>query len=60
MTNADNVEIIVAKMLNTLHSSTDSHFRNDLVVKITDLAERHSRSHSWYLKTIQFLFELGS
>lgn len=38
MTNRDNVEVIVSKMLNTLHGSTDIHFRNALVMKITELA----------------------
>ena len=53
MTNQDNVEIIVSKMLNTLHASTDHHFRNDLVLKITELAERFSTTHKWYLETMQ-------
>jgi len=35
MTTQDNVEVIVSKMLNTLHGSTDQNFRNDLVLKIT-------------------------
>lgn len=60
MTTQDNVEIIVSKMLNSLHSSTDNHFRNNLVVKITELAERFSTTHKWYLDTMQILFELGS
>ena len=60
MTTQDNVEIIVSKMLNSLHSSTDNHFRNNLVVKITEIAERFSTTHKWYLDTMQILFELGS
>jgi AP-4 complex subunit epsilon-1 len=45
MTTQDNVEIIVSKMLNCLHGSTDNHFRNNLVLKITELAERFSTTH---------------
>lgn len=60
MTTQDNVEVIVSKILNTLHGSTDNHFRNDLVLKITELAERFSPSHEWYINTMQILFELGS
>jgi AP-4 complex subunit epsilon-1 len=60
MTTQENVEIIVSKMLNTLHGSTDHHFRNDLVLKITELAERYCTSHDWYIGTMQILFELGS
>lgn len=60
MATQDNVEVIVSKMLNSLHGSTDNHFRSDLVLKITDLAERFSTTHKWYLDTMQILFELGS
>ena len=60
MASQDNVEVIVSKMLNSLHGSTDNHFRSDLVLKITDLAERFSTTHKWYLDTMQILFELGS
>lgn len=35
MTTNENIEIIVSKMLDTLHSSTDAYFRNALVLKIT-------------------------
>lgn len=37
MTNNSNVEVIVSKMLNSLHSTTDTHLRNALVLKITSL-----------------------
>ena len=47
-------------MLNTLHSSTDTHFRNALVLKITALAERFAPNHEWYIDTMCLLFELGS
>ena len=47
-------------MLNTLHASTDIYFRNDLVLKITEIAERFSTTHEWYINTMQILFELGS
>lgn len=60
MTNNKNIEVIVSKMLNTLHSSTDSYFRNTLVLKITALAERYAPSHEWYIDTMCLLFELGS
>jgi AP-4 complex subunit epsilon-1 len=60
MTTQENIEVIVAKMLSTLHASTDIFFRNDLVLKITELAERFCTSHNWYIDTMQILFELGS
>jgi AP-4 complex subunit epsilon-1 len=60
MTNNSNVEVIAAKMLNTLHSSTDTYFRNALVLKITALVERFAPTHDWYIQTMCLLFELGS
>ena len=47
-------------MMNTLHASTDNYFRNALVSRITELAERFAPSHQWYLETMELLFELGS
>lgn len=35
MTANENIEIIVSKMLDALHASTDDFFRNTLVLKIT-------------------------
>ncbi len=56
MTNNSNIEVIVSKMLNTLHSSTDTHFRNALVLKVTSLVERFAPSHQWYIQTMCLLF----
>jgi hypothetical protein len=56
MTNNSNIEVIVSKMLNTLHSSTDPHFRNTLVLKVTALVERFAASHQWYIQTMCLLF----
>lgn len=47
-------------MLNTLHYSTDFHFRNALVLKITSLVERYAPNHQWYIEKMCTLFELGS
>lgn len=60
MTNNSNVEVIVSKMLNSLHSTTDTHLRNALVLKITSLVERFAPTHAWYIQTMCLLFELGS
>lgn len=60
MTNNSNVEVIVAKILNSLHSSTDPHFRNALVLKINALVERFAPNPQWYIETMCLLFELGS
>jgi hypothetical protein len=60
MTTNENIEVIVGKMMETLHGSTDQYFRNALVLKITELCERFSPTHKWYLQTMEILFELGS
>lgn len=60
MTTNENIEVIVGKMMETLHGSTDQYFRNALVLKITELCERFSPTHKWYLETMEILFELGS
>jgi AP-4 complex subunit epsilon-1 len=55
MTNAVNVEFIVAKLLAHLASAAtagDDHFRADLVSQITQCAERFAPSNAWYIHTI--------
>jgi AP-4 complex subunit epsilon-1 len=37
MTTNENIEVIVGKMMETLHGATDQYFRNALVLKITEL-----------------------
>jgi AP-4 complex subunit epsilon-1 len=60
ITNGSNIEVISKKMLTTLHSSTDSYFRQNLVNRICELAERFAPSHQWYIDTMHVLFEFGS
>jgi len=59
MTNAVNVEFIVEKLLTFLQTSTDDHFRADLVQQITQCAERFAPSNTWYVQTIIRVFELA-
>lgn len=59
MTNAVNVEFIVEKLLTFLQTSTDDHFRSDLVQQITQCAERFAPSNTWYVQTIIRVFELA-
>lgn len=59
MTNAMNVEFIVDKLLSFLGSSTDDHFRSDLVGQITQCAERYAPSNAWYVSIIVKVFELA-
>ena len=59
MTNAANVEFIVEKLLVFLGSSSDEHFKSDLVNRITQCAETYAPSNRWYVKTMIQVFELA-
>lgn len=59
MTNGVNVEFIVDKLLTFLASSSDDHFRSDLVNQITQCAERFAPSNTWYVQTIIRVFQLA-
>ena len=57
MTNSVNVEFIVDKLLGSLATATDDHFRTDLVNRITQCAERFAPSNAWYVTTMVRVFE---
>lgn len=59
MTNSVNVEFIVDKLLTSLASATDDHFRSDLVNRITQCAERFAPSNAWFVATMVRVFELA-
>lgn len=59
MTNSVNVEFIVDKLLSSLASASDDHFRADLVNRITQCAERFAPGNSWYVHTMIRVFELA-
>lgn len=50
MTNPKNVVFIVAKLIKHLRSSTDTFLRQELVARITELAERFSPDNEWFIK----------
>jgi AP-4 complex subunit epsilon-1 len=60
MTNHKNVNAIVEKFLNYLRTaSTDSPIRKDLVTKINQLAERFVTNKTWFINTVNKLFEIS-
>lgn len=59
MTNSVNVEFIVDKLLTFLASSSDDHFRTDLVGRICQCAERFAPSNMWFVCTMIRVFELA-
>jgi AP-4 complex subunit epsilon-1 len=61
MTNKDNVEAIIQKMLEHLqHAPADSRIRRDLVKKIYQSVEKFSPNKKWFVKTMNKLFEMGA
>ncbi|CAM9395079.1 unnamed protein product [Sphacelaria rigidula] len=59
MTNPINVEFIAEKLLSFLEQGTDSFWRQDLVNRITQCAERFAPSNSWYVRIITRVFRLA-
>lgn len=59
MTNPQNVEFIVEKLLHFLSQATDDFFRSDLVSRITQCAERYAPNNTWYVQTMIRVFELA-
>ncbi|GLC48271.1 hypothetical protein PLESTB_000077700 [Pleodorina starrii] len=59
MTKANNIQVIVDKMMGYLSSCTDEHIRRDIVRKVCDLAERYAPSAAWFVTTISEVFRLG-
>jgi AP-4 complex subunit epsilon-1 len=60
MTNKQNVEAIVEKLLNYLKEAPiESSVRKDLVIKINSLGENYSPNKNWYVRTMNRLYEMG-
>jgi AP-4 complex subunit epsilon-1 len=60
MTNKQNVEPIVEKLLSYLKGAPiKSTVRKDLVIKINELGEKFAPTKSWYIRTMNKVFELG-
>ncbi|CAD8066422.1 unnamed protein product [Paramecium primaurelia] len=60
MTNEQNCEIIIQKLIHFLKTSSDSNFKKDLFIKISLLNEKHAPTQEWFIKTANTLFEFGS
>ena len=59
MTNAQNAEFVVARMSGYLEATSDEFWKRDFVGKITTLAEKFAPSNSWYIQTMNSVFERG-
>ncbi|KAF7459330.1 adaptin family protein [Cryptosporidium felis] len=58
MTNPQNVEVIISKLITQLKCTSDIHFREELVRNIVNLTEKFAPSYRWYLNTMVNIIEL--
>ena len=56
ISNENNVQVVIEKMLDFLKKTTDEYFQVILINRVNDLAERFAPNPSWYIKTITQLF----
>ncbi|XP_073688698.1 AP-4 complex subunit epsilon-1 [Garra rufa] len=59
ITNAQNVTVIVEKMLDFLRSCNDEHTIIHLVGKVAELAEKFAPDNSWFIQTMNEVFSIG-
>ncbi|XP_037539503.1 AP-4 complex subunit epsilon-1 [Nematolebias whitei] len=59
ITNAQNVTVIVEKMLDFLRVSKDDHTTIDLVGKVAELAEKYAPDNEWFIETMNTVFSVG-
>jgi AP-4 complex subunit epsilon-1 len=58
-TNANNLEIITEKFIESLKSTTDVLFKADLTRKIFDLCARYCKSSKWLVEKLDLLLEFA-
>ncbi|XP_073720644.1 AP-4 complex subunit epsilon-1-like isoform X1 [Misgurnus anguillicaudatus] len=59
ITNAQNVTVIVEKMLDFLRVCNDDHTIIHLVGKVAELAEKFAPDNSWFIQTMNDVFSIG-
>ncbi|XP_068168108.1 AP-4 complex subunit epsilon-1 [Antennarius striatus] len=59
ITNAQNVTVIVEKMLEFLRISKDDYMTTDLVGKVAELAEKYAPDNEWFIETMNTVFSVG-
>lgn len=59
ITNAQNVAVIVQKLLDYLRQSKDEYITINLVGKIAQLAEQYAPSNEWFIQTMNTVFAVG-
>ncbi|XP_037307696.2 AP-4 complex subunit epsilon-1 [Pungitius pungitius] len=59
ITNAQNVTVIVEKMLEFLRVNKDDYTTIDLVGKVAELAEKYAPNNEWFIETMSTVFSVG-
>ncbi|XP_032378975.1 AP-4 complex subunit epsilon-1 [Etheostoma spectabile] len=59
ITNAQNVTVIVEKMLEFLRINKDEYTTIDLVGKVAELAEKYAPDNEWFIETMNTVFSVG-
>lgn len=59
MTTSKNVEFVVDRLIRSVTSTSDEHFKGELVSRIVTCAERFAPSPLWFVKIIIQLFEIA-
>ncbi|XP_058150182.1 AP-4 complex subunit epsilon-1 [Dasypus novemcinctus] len=59
ITNAQNITVIVHKMLEYLHQSKEEYVIISLVGKIAELAEKYAPDNAWFIQTMNAVFSVG-
>ncbi|XP_006895376.1 PREDICTED: AP-4 complex subunit epsilon-1 [Elephantulus edwardii] len=59
ITNAQNITVIVQKMLEYLHQSKEEYIIVNLVGKIAELAEKYAPGNAWFIQTMNAVFSVG-
>jgi AP-4 complex subunit epsilon-1 len=61
MTNTGNVTVIIDKFNNILNSASfDLHLKQEIITKISELAEKFAPDSKWYLMTMNNMFQSAS
>ncbi|XP_049638092.1 AP-4 complex subunit epsilon-1 [Suncus etruscus] len=59
ITNAQNITVIVQKMLEYLQQSKEEYIIVNLVGKIAELAEKFAPDNAWFIQTMNAVFSVG-
>ena len=61
MTNTGNVTVIIDKFTKILNSANfDLHLKQEIILKISELAEKFAPDSKWYLQTMNSMFQSAS